>query len=228
MANLISIIGSTGSGKSTSVKTLNPEETYIINVLNKPLPFRGSKKMYNTENKNMYYATSAKDIIGVISNINSKASHIKNIIIDDVGFIMSIEFFDKINQKGYEKFTSIANNMQSLIDACKSFRDDLNIVFMFHDELDETGGEKKIKTVGKLLDSQYNPLATVSIALFTDVRYNKEGGGIFNPKYGFITNRTMSSRGIEVPSKSPDGMFDELFIENDLDFVIKKSREYYE
>ena len=42
----------TGTGKSTAIKHLNPEETYIINVAKKELPFKGSEKLYNTTNKN--------------------------------------------------------------------------------------------------------------------------------------------------------------------------------
>ena len=37
-SKLIGIVGATGTGKSTSIKHLNPEETYIINVARKELP----------------------------------------------------------------------------------------------------------------------------------------------------------------------------------------------
>ena len=40
------IIGQPGSGKSTSIENLDPKETFIISVLNKPLPFRGYKNKY--------------------------------------------------------------------------------------------------------------------------------------------------------------------------------------
>lgn len=39
MANLIALVGTSGSGKSTSIRNLNPSETFIINVASKPLPF---------------------------------------------------------------------------------------------------------------------------------------------------------------------------------------------
>ena len=51
-SKLIGVVGETGTGKSTAVKHLNPEETYIINVAKKELPFKGSQKLYNAENKN--------------------------------------------------------------------------------------------------------------------------------------------------------------------------------
>jgi dephospho-CoA kinase len=51
-SKLIGIVGQTGTGKSTAIKHLDPKETYIINVAKKELPFKGSEKLYNTENKN--------------------------------------------------------------------------------------------------------------------------------------------------------------------------------
>lgn len=47
-------------------------------------------------------------------------------------------------------------------------------------------------------------------------------------KYGFYTNRTIDKNGAEMPAKSPFGMFEDLFIPNDLAFVAKKIDEYYE
>lgn len=214
------------TGKSTSIRTLNPEETAIINVLNKPLPFRGSGKMYSTTNKNMYYTTSATDVREILSHVDQNKPEIKNIVLDDVGFIMSTEFFEKANVQGFNKFTQLAKNFQSILDTAKSLRDDLNVVFMFHEELTDNNESKKIKTVGKLLDNQYDPLSTVSIALFTNVDYRKDGN-ILDANYSFITNRTINTKGIEIPAKSPSEMFTDLNIPNDLNYVINKAREYY-
>ena len=47
------IMGASGTGKSTSVGTLNPEETIIFNVLGKTLPFKGSMKNYSKDKKNI-------------------------------------------------------------------------------------------------------------------------------------------------------------------------------
>ena len=51
-SKLIGIVGETGTGKSTAIKHLDPKETYIVNVAKKELPFKGSQKLYNIENKN--------------------------------------------------------------------------------------------------------------------------------------------------------------------------------
>ena len=80
-SKLIGIVGQTGTGKSTSIKHLNPKETYIINVAKKELPFKGSEKLYNAENKNYKEVDDANEITRLLKTISDKAPHIKNIII---------------------------------------------------------------------------------------------------------------------------------------------------
>ena len=80
----------------------------------------------------------------------------------------------------------------------------------------------QVSTVGNLLLSQYNPIEVVPIVLFSDVQYDDKG----NAKYGFYTHRTMRGT-VEIPAKSPAEMFEEDFIPNDLDYVVKKMEEYY-
>jgi len=46
MAQGVLIIAESGSGKSTSIEALDPKSTFIINVANKPLPFKGWRKKY--------------------------------------------------------------------------------------------------------------------------------------------------------------------------------------
>lgn len=100
MAKATIICGETGTGKSSSIKNLNPDETYIINTLNKPLPFKGSKSLYNTDKKNTKSTDSYSDIQGILKAINDNAPHIKNVIIDDVGFIMTTELFARAKETG--------------------------------------------------------------------------------------------------------------------------------
>ena len=61
-SKLIGIVGPTGTGKSTSVKHLDPKETYILNVAKKELPFKGAEKLYNAENKNYKEVDDATEI----------------------------------------------------------------------------------------------------------------------------------------------------------------------
>ena len=83
MANVCMLLGKSGTGKSTSVKTLNPKETVVINVLKKRLPFKGSNSLYNKDNKNLFEIDEYTQAINLLTNIDKSASHVKNIIIDD-------------------------------------------------------------------------------------------------------------------------------------------------
>ncbi len=46
MAQSVLVIADSGSGKSSSMRNLNAEETFVINIANKPLPFKGWKSKY--------------------------------------------------------------------------------------------------------------------------------------------------------------------------------------
>lgn len=226
MAKVTIICGDTGTGKSTSIKNLNPSETYIINALNKPLPFKGSKGIYNDAKRNTKSTDSYQDVGNILKALNDQAPHIKNIIIDDVGFVMTTELFARSKETGYGKFVDIGLHMQQILSYAKNMREDLNIVFMFHEEDDVSDRikiGKKLKTIGAMLEDKYNPLGVVTCALFTNVAYDDKTG---EAKYSFITNRTLKN-GLVIPAKSPLGMFDSLEIPNDLSIVFKAMDEYY-
>lgn len=228
MAKVTIICGDTGTGKSTSIRNLDPKETYIINVLNKPLPFKGSKSLYNESVKNTKSTDSYDQVRKLLEVINTlpETKHIKNVIIDDVGFVMTTELFGRSKETGFGKFTDIGLHMQQILSYAKEMREDMNIVFMFHEEDDVSDRikvGKKIKTIGNLLEDKYNPLGVVSCALFTNVTFDDKTG---EAKYSFITNRTLKN-GLVIPAKSPQGMFETLEIPNDLSVVFKAMDEYY-
>ena len=224
MANTIAVVGGSGTGKSTSIRNLDPKETAIINCAGKPLPFKGSAAMYNIANKNFLTTSTSAEVLGALKEI-AKNPQFKNVIVDDSLFIMTDMFFNRSAEKGYDKFTDIAKAYQSMLQYCKTMRDDLNIAIMMHVEDEVSNGikvQQKVKTVGKLVDEKYDPLSVVSVALFTDVSFDKEG----KAQYQFVTNRQMV-QGVVIPAKSPDGMFEEIRIPNDLKEVFRISREYY-
>lgn len=225
MANLIMILGPTGSGKSTSIKTLDPKETVIINVLEKELPFKGSRKLYNKESKNLFNVHKPLEVIQYLENISTKAIYVKNVIVDDSTYIMRSEFFDRSKERGFDKYNELADHFRRIIATCNSLRSDLTIFMMIHSEPVETDGSiigYKVSTVGKLLDKMYNPVESVSIALYCEPQFDDKG----NASYGFYTHKKVV-KGAELPCKTPDGMFDEDYIPNDLGYVLKKVNEYY-
>ena len=218
MAQSVLIIAESGSGKSTSGRTLNSKETFWINIANKPLPFKGWKKEYTLISKdnptgNMTNASSASGIMKAIQHVNSKMPHITNLVVDDWQYMSAFEYFDKANEKGYDKFTSIASNLAQVAKMPKDLRDDLYIFFLTHsEESTDMNGRRKVKakTVGKMIDNALTLEGLFSIVLFGKVI--KDDDGVLN--YGFETQNDGNNT-----CKSPMGMFEEYFIKNDLQLV---------
>lgn len=220
-SKLIGIVGATGTGKSTSIKHLNPEETYIINVAKKELPFKGSEKLYNNEKRNYKEVDDANEIARLLRTISDKAPHIKNIIIEDSNYIMGFNIVSKATEVGYTKFSLMAKDMVELFREARKLRDDIKVFYLSHPETIEDGGDiigYKIKTAGKLIDNQVLLEGLLTVCLYTYVEENKDGSASYN----FITNRFK-----KYPAKSPDGMFDEVKIPNNLQYVCDKLDEYY-
>lgn len=220
-SKLVGIVGATGTGKSTSIKHLNPEETYIINVAKKELPFKGSEKLYNVEKKNYKEVDDANEISRLLKTISEKAPHIKNIILEDSNYVMGFTMLDKAMEKGYEKFSVMAKDTVTMIRTAKQLRDDIIVFYFSHPDTVEDGGEiigYKMKTSGKLIDSQINLEGLFTMVIYTNVDENKDG----TASYQFVTNRYK-----KYPAKSPDGMFAETKIPNNLQLVVNTINEYY-
>jgi len=220
-SKLIGIVGATGTGKSTSIKHLDPKTTYIINVAKKELPFKGAEKLYNTENKNYKEVDDANEITRLLRLISDKAPHIKTIVIEDSNYIMGFNMIAKATEVGYTKFTLMAKDMVELFREARKLRDDLTTFYFTHPETIEDGGEivgYKIKTAGKLIDNQIVLEGLLTVCLYTHVDENKDG----TAGYNFITNRYK-----KYPAKSPDGMFSEIKIPNNLQVVVDTVNEYY-
>jgi hypothetical protein len=220
MGQGILVIAESGSGKSTSIEKLDPKETFIINVANKPLPFKGWKKKYTLWSKenpagNMYDKAGAQNIEAAIKYVNEKRPEIKNIIVDDFQYMSSFEFFDRADEKGYEKFTQIGGHLARIARMPIALREDLFVFFLTHAEegTDMEGKRKfKAKTIGKMVDEKLTLEGLFSIVLFGKVKKNKEGV----IRYVFET----SNNG-ENTCKTPREMFSTLEIENDLALVKK-------
>lgn len=225
MSNFAIILGDTGCGKSTSIKSLSPKETIIFNVLGKRLPFKGSATAYNEDNKNLCKISDYQTLLQWLDNVDKGAPHIKNIVIDDAIYIMRTEFFDRSKERGFDKYNELADHFRRIIAKCGSLREDLNVFMLLHLDTVESEGSVigyKAASVGKLLDKMYNPLESVSVTLFAQPKYDDKGV----PTFGFYTHK-MKVNGVELPCKTPDGMFTEDFIPNDLGMVVKAMNEYY-
>jgi len=134
-SKLIGIVGSTGTGKSTSIKHLDPKETYIINTAKKELPFKGADKLYNTENKNYKEVDEITEITRLLKTISEKAPHIKNVVIEDSNYMMSFRMAEKATEVGFTKFTILAKDMVELFREARKLRDDLKVFYFTHPEI---------------------------------------------------------------------------------------------
>jgi hypothetical protein len=217
MAQSVLIIADSGTGKSTSMRNLDPKETFIINIANKPLPFKGWRSKYSLISKdnpkgNMTTASSAAGIIKAIQHLNEKMPHITNLVIDDWQYMSSFEYFDRATEKGYDKFTQIAANLAQVAKMPKDLRDDLYVFFLTHsEESTDVNGHRKVKakTIGKMIDNTLTLEGLFSIVLFGRVKKTEDA-----LEYGFDTVNNG-----ENTCKSPMGMFKDSFIDNDLQLV---------
>jgi hypothetical protein len=227
MAQSVLVIADSGTGKSTSIRDLKPDETFIINIANKPLPFKGWKSNYKVANKanpsgNLISTSSAGGIIKALIHVNEKLPHIKTLVVDDWQYMSSFEYFDRANEKGYDKFTQIAANLAQVAKMPKDLRDDLTVFFLTHseDSTDINGNRKiKAKTIGKMIDNTLTLEGLFSIVLFGKV--NKNDDGVL--EYGFETQNNG-----ENTCKSPQGMFEDFFIPNNLQYVKDCMKKYEE
>lgn len=194
------ILGESGTGKSASLRNFKADDLKVINVANKPLPF-----------KNKFESISSDDYREVIKEL--KTSDKKVIVIDDAQYLMANEFMRRATERGFDKFTEIAQNFWNLVNTVKDLPDDTIVYFLAHIERDANGNEK-IKTIGKLLDEKITVEGMFTIVLKTNVT-----DGV----YSFLTQNNGHDT-----VKSPIGMFSSYAIDNDLKFVDEKIRNYYE
>lgn len=199
MAIVTFILGHSGSGKSYSLRNLDPQHTALYNVMGKPLPFRGKFPGLSTDN--------AQEIIRTLP-----ASKSPVIVIDDFQYIMANEFMRRSHEKGFDKFTDIGRNAWEILNTTVNLAPDRRVYILSHTQEDENG-RTKIKTIGKLLDEKITPEGMVTIVLKAIVQ---------DGKHHFTTQNSGQDT-----VKSPAGMFDSLLIDNDLAAVDIAICDYY-
>ena len=208
------IIGQSGRGKSTSIESLDPKTTMVVKVINKPFPFRSKdwKRWNKDTQEGSYEVTDNYDIIkAIIKGAKSKGK--KVVVIDDMQYLMANEFMKRSAERGFDKFTEIAEHIWSLVmTANEATDDDMRIYFLSHSEQNDMG-DTKVKTIGKLLDDKITVEGMFTIVLGAI----KDGDNFF-----FTTQNSGKDT-----CKSPRGMFAEERITNDLKVVDDAIVDYY-
>ena len=195
------VLGETGSGKTYSIKNFDVNEVGIFSVEKGRLPFKKEFKVAkNATYQKIYDAL--------------KHPSLKTYVIDDSQYLLVNEMFEKAKDAGYNKFTDIAVHFRELIKIINhNVPDDVVVYFLHHTDTDSNTGKIKAKTVGKMLDNQLTVEGCFDIVLLTSV----EAG-----EHWFITQ----SDGYTT-AKSPEGMFEDIKIPNDLKAVDNAIRDYW-
>lgn len=204
MAEKVLIMGESGTGKSTSLRNCDPATTAVVNPVGKPLPFRGKFDMLNG-------ITDSGRIIEWIKAAVNRGKKI--IVIDDFQYILSIPYMNRIKEAGWDKWNDFGANYFALIDVCTALPDDVTVYFLTHTETLEDG-TTTIKLIGKLLREKITIEGLFTIVLRTQVA---------DGKYYFLTQNSGRDT-----VKSPLGMFNSYAIDNDLNYVDEKIRNYYQ
>lgn len=201
------IYGKSGSGKSRSMKEFAEDEIFLVNVERKYLPFR----------KKFTYTYDSDDVEKIKAGLQKMPT--KTAVIDDAGYILTNIFMrgnSRKHQGGdvFDLYNKIGYVFWNLFEFIKTdLPKDVIVYIIMHDETDDYGSTK-LKMLGKLLEQKVcvEGMVTICLRCITD-----EKG------HHFLTN----TDGNDI-TKSPEEMFTEKVIDNNLKFVDDTIRKYYE
>ena len=197
------VLGESGSGKSASMRSLNPKDVGIFNVGGKPLPFKNvemTKRCVNTD--------SMSKILELLPKVESNI-----LVIDDAQYLMANQYMRMANVNGFQKFTDIQKAFWDIVQMVNQQLPPEKVVYFFmHIERDQNGHEKA-KTIGKMLDEKITLEGMFTVVLKTCVQ---------DGNYMFSTQNNGQDT-----VKTPIGMFADTMIPNDLLLVDTTIREYY-
>lgn len=214
MSRIVLVGGKSGTGKTRSMLNLNPKSTFLANVIGKDLPFRGWRTGYTKFEKdkgNMLVSDNYQHVLAALKLLDESRKEFNVAVIDDFQYMILNEFMRRSKEKGYEKFTEIADHAWNLLWDIRFYRQDLTVFVLMHTETTDAG-EVKCKTVGKLLDEKVNIEGMFTTVLTTVIEDGK-----------FYFETTNNGHNI---AKAPEGMFPEARIPNDLKYVLECMDKY--
>lgn len=198
------ILGESGTGKTASLRNVDPSTSLLIQTIKKPLPF--SAKGWSPKVTDSYEM--------IVKYIQGAAAHGKErVIIDDFQYLMANEFMRRSSEKGYDKFTEIGLHAWTIMREAALAPDHIRVYLLSHTSHDELGNIRA-KTIGKLLDDKITVEGLFTIVLRTVVS---------DQEFKFTTQNNGQDT-----TKSPIGMFSDRLIDNDLAAVDAKICEYYD
>lgn len=217
MAKVIGVMGESGSGKTTSLRNLDPETTFYIDCDKKGLSWKGWKEQYSDQKTppNYWRTDQPSMVLNLLKKLNEQENmqKYKTAVIDTINGVMVAEEMRNAKVTGYGKWTDLAAYIYEIVDYTLLMRDDLTVIILAHSETisDDNGYIfTRMKTNGRKLDKIVleSKLTTVLLAECRD------------GSYIFHTHSDRSS------AKTPFGAFEEDEIDNDIVKVIKALEEY--
>lgn len=212
MKQNIFVCGPSGAGKSTSLRNLNPDKTIIINTERKALPFRGAGKFTK-----QVMVSGYQDFLGKLNKAITADAEV--IVIDSfTSLTEQIYAFCKQNFNGFTVWDEYATNIYDILQMTKD--SGKYVVFVGIDEplSDESTGTitRHVKVEGKKMKGAIEKE-------FTCVLWAKVINDAGEIKHCFETNNDGHTT-----AKTPMEMFENRYIENDLNKVINTIEEYYQ
>lgn len=212
MSTATMILGESGTGKSTSMRSMIAADTLLIQTVRKPLPFRSADwKRFDKQTcpgGNIFVTDNAATICKLMHGTKRPV-----IVIDDFQYLLANEYMRRSEEKGFEKFSDIGRHAWDVLTAASSLPDHVRVYILAHTQTDDFG-RVKAKTIGKLLDEKITVEGMFSIVLRTQVR---------DGEYLFATRNNGQDT-----VKSPIGLFDAELIPNDLAAVDAAICDYYD
>lgn len=207
-------MGESGSGKTTSMRKLNPDSTFYIDCDEKGLAWKGWRQQYNAEKKNYYRTRNLPKISTLLLKVSKEQPQFKTVVIDTLNTCMVDKEVKSMTEKGYDKWIDLTQYVWDVIGTASGLRDDLTVIIVMHSETvrDDMGYSfTRIKTNGRKLEKVIleSLFGTVLLAKRTD-----------DGKYVFETQAKNST------AKSPMGAFESFEIDNDILAVLEALNEF--
>ena len=204
------IIGTSGSGKTTSLEKLDPKQTFYIDADGKGLSWKGWRKQYNKENKNYFQCDAPEQIFSLMQTIDEKQKQIKFLVIDTLNGCMVADEMRRAKEKAYDKWMDLAQSVYNIVDYSNKMRDDLTVILIGHTQTSDDGFTCML-TNGRNLDKicLESKMTTVLLSRIND-----------NGEYVFETRAKNST------AKTPRGAFDADEIPNDITLVIEALKDF--
>lgn len=215
MAHVICIMGESGTGKTTSMRNLDPRSTLYIDCDKKGLSWKGWRSQYNAEACNYVKSDVPAVVLKYLqyANENPNGKRFKTVVVDTLNGIMIADEMRRAKEKNYDKWVDLAQSIYDIVDYALVMRDDLTVVFVAHTQTDHDDNGylfTRIKTSGRKLDkiTLESKFTTVLLAKCTD------------GNYVFETQANRST------AKSPMGLFETREVPNDIKAVIDALQEF--